>query len=154
MTSEPLPAILHDKLHEEVEQFADRDFLKAVLGVSVLCALADDEISIEERFQIDDVLAQDPVLSTFDTTRATRIFDDFAEAVQIDPERARDVLMAKVKRIGESNAKQARTAMRAAWLIIAVDGTITMREDATFCYLCSLAGLEADIVRLGVETAW
>jgi len=151
MATDSLPEPLRAKLHLEISRYDDREFLKAMLAVCVLCALADDDVSLEERLEIDAILSADPVLQRFDLKNAHDVFDDYLGALRSEPEGARAVLRERVERLGATSPKQARTAMRAAWLVVAADGAITMREDAMFCHLCGLAGLDADIVRRGVE---
>jgi len=154
MAGDSLPAFLIEKLREELGRYRERGFLKAVLAASALCSLADGEISIEERYQIDNILAGDLALSRFDGAKAAAIFDDYARALREDPLRARDVLMQKVERLGDHDPKQARTAMRAAWLVVTANDVVTPAEDAMFYQLCTAVGLDPDVVRLGVETAW
>jgi tellurite resistance protein len=143
------PETLTDKLKNDIERFRDRSFLKAAMAASALTALADGEVSLEERYRIDAILAREPALGAFNAAKAVSIFQDYVHALRREPQRARRVLMAKVERMAEKPRK-ARTVMRVSWLIIAADQDVTPAEAAAFDELCRTLMLDPEDVRQGV----
>jgi len=139
---------LKDKLKSDIERFRDRAFLKAAMAVSALTALADGDVSLEERYRIDAILAREPTLSAFNGNKAVAIFQDYVYELGREPERARRVLMSKVERMAEKPRK-ARTLMRVSWLIIAADGEVKPGEAQAFDELCAALMLDPEDVRRG-----
>jgi tellurite resistance protein TerB len=129
------------KLVVEVRQFHNRDFLKAAMAVCALAAVADNEVKLSERYQIDAILAKEPALLAFDANKATDTLYAYIHALQTDWRSAADVLYKKIRRMA-GNHKRARTLMRAAYLVIAADGEINSRERAEFWRICDMLKLD------------
>ena len=138
-----------EKLKSDIERFRDRSFLKAAMAASALTALADGEVSLEESYRIDAILAREPALAAFNVSKAVSIFQDYVHALRREPQRARRVLMAKVERMAEKPRK-ARTVMRVSWLIVAADQDVSPAEAAAFDELCRTLMLDPEDVRQGV----
>ncbi len=142
---------LRTKLKTDIERFRDRSFLKAAMAVSAVTALADGDISLEERYRIDAILEREPVLKTFNAGKAISIFNDYVHALRTEPERSRRILMAKIERMAVK-PRRARTLMRVSWLIIAADDHVEPGETAAFEELCAALSLDPEDVRRGVAT--
>ena len=142
---------LMTKLKTDIERFRDRSFLKAAMAVSALTALADGDISLEERYRIDAILEREPVLKTFNSGKAISIFNDYVHALRTEPDRSRRILMSKIERMAVK-PRRARTLMRVSWLIIAADEHVEPGENAAFEELCSALSLDPEDVRRGVTT--
>jgi tellurite resistance protein TerB len=137
------------KLKTDIERFRDRAFLKAAMAVSALTALADGEISLEERYRVDAIVAGEPALAAFNSHKAAAIFNDYVHALRSEPDRARRILMAKVERMAVK-PRRARTLMRVSWLIIVADERVRPAETAAFDELCRALMLDPEDVRAGV----
>jgi tellurite resistance protein TerB len=140
---------LGEKLRNDIERFRDRAFLKATMAASALVALADGEVSLEERYRIDAILEREPSLARFPASKAVAIFQDYVHALKTEPDRARRILFGKVEREAVK-PRRARTLMRVAWLIIAADEEVQPSEAALFEELCRRLSLDPEDVRRGV----
>lgn len=131
------------KLITELQRYQNKEFLKAAMAVCALAAIADGEVSLSERYSIDQAIASEPALRPFDTATAVRILDDYIFAIREEADTAKEVLYNKVRRIA-GDPKQARTLMRVAYLIIVADQQIREAEKEEFVRLCGLLNLEPD----------
>jgi tellurite resistance protein TerB len=138
------------KLKTDIDRFRDRAFLKAAMAVSALTALADGEVSLEERYRVDGIVAGEPTLAAFNAHKAAAIFNDYVHALRSEPVRSRRILMAKIERMAEK-PRRARTLMRVSWLIIDADERVAPGEAAAFDELCRALHLDPDDVRAGVR---
>ena len=129
------------KLVTELQRYQNKDFLKAAMAVCALAAIADGEVSLSERYSIDQAIADEPALRPFDSATAVRILDDYIFAIREEAEAAKKVLYNKVRRFA-GDPKQARTLMRVAYLIIIADQQIRESEKQEFVRLCELLNLE------------
>ena len=130
-----MPQTLMDKLVGEVRHYRNKEFLKAVMAVCALAALADDEFKLSERYRIFQVFASNEALKALDFNKAVDILDDYIYALRRDGKSARSVLYAKVARMADQ-PKRARTMMRVAYLIIVADDEVADSEVAEFDRLC------------------
>ena len=136
---------LMDKLVFEVRHYRTKEFLKAVMAVCALAALADDEFKLSERYRILQIFASQEALKQLDFNKAVAILDDYVHALREDGAAAKEVLYRKVARMA-GKPKRARTMMRVAYLIMVADEEVTDSEIAEFRRLCAQLGLEADKV--------
>ena len=134
---------LLDKLGGEVNRYQDVMFLKAVMAVCALTALADDEVKLQERQDINYAIRIEPSLATFDIDN--QILDGYISALTTNGEAAKKILYGKVRRIAGDH-KRARTLMRVAYLVITADHDVHENEVAEFRQLCGMLGLQPDEV--------
>ena len=130
-----------DKLVAEVQQFHDRDFLKATMAVCALAAVADDVVKPSEHDRVNHVLSMEPALMVLDTEKALDTLYAYIYALRTDKPSAAKVLDKKIRRMS-GNHKRARTLMRVAYLVITADGEIHEKEREEFGRLCHLLDLE------------
>ncbi len=90
-----------DKLQERIQTYHDRSFLKAAMAASALAAYADGEVSLVERYTIDDVLANLTTLKIHDPQKGVEILRDFVRELEKEPEAAEKVLRGKLERIAD-----------------------------------------------------
>lgn len=133
------------KLVTEVHRYQNKDFLKAAMAVCALAANADDEISFAERYRIDHAISHEPALHIFDQAKVTRMLDDYIHTLRSEPDRAKEILDNKIRRISTDH-KKSRTLMRVAYLIITAEREIGKVERAEFTRLCTLLDLAPDQV--------
>jgi tellurite resistance protein len=123
---------LRAKLQDELDRYRNRDFLKAMMAVCALTAMADGDFNIAEKYEVERIIDTTDVLRVFDTKKVVGIFDDYVHAIrEEDPERVRKALNNKIARFA-MDYKGSRTLLRAAYLVMAVDGEITEDELAEF----------------------
>ncbi len=136
---------LLDKLGGEVNRYQDKEFLKATMAVCALTALADEEVSLEERRDIDQAIRLEPSLATFNLEKANKILDSYIFELTRSCEAGKNVLYDKVRRIARDH-KKARTVMRVSYLIITADHQVHDKELAEFKRLCGILQLDPDEV--------
>ena len=68
---------LRAKLKTEVQRYRNKEFLKAMMAVCALTALADGEYQISERYQVEEILKTTDALKIFDRTKAVQILDEY-----------------------------------------------------------------------------
>lgn len=123
---------LRTKLKDELERYRNRDFLKAMMAVCALTALADGELGLAEKYQVEKIIEMTPALRVFDPHKAVAIFDEYAHALR-EEDRARvlRVLNNKIARFS-LDYKRSRTLLRGAYLVMAADGETTDAELSEF----------------------
>ena len=136
---------LLDKLGGEVDRYQDKIFLKATMAVCALTALADEEVKLQERQDINYAFRVEPSLATFDIDKANKILDGYISALTTNGEATKKILYGKGRRIA-GNHKRARTLMRVAYLVITADHDVHEKELAEFRQLCGMLGLQPDEV--------
>lgn len=134
-----------EKLRTEIIRYQSKPFLKAAMAVCALATLADDDYSLSERGQVDNVLRTMGDLHFHDPNKAAEIFEYFIHDLRTDHDTAVKVLAGKVARHA-GNYKEARTLLRIAGMIINADGKVTSEEQAVFGELCDVLGVDPDEV--------
>jgi tellurite resistance protein len=123
---------LRAKLKDEMDRYRNRDFLKAMMAVCALTALADGDFNIAEKYEVERIIDTTDVLRVFDSKKVVGIFDDYVHAIRNeDHTRVRKVLNNKIDRFA-LDYKGSRTLLRAAYLVMAADGEITPDELTEF----------------------
>ena len=136
---------LLEKLAGEINRYNDKAFLKAAMAVCALAASADDEVTIDEHYGIDDILAKEKTLRHLDTQKAIDILYDYIYAVKTEGDSARRILHGKVQRMA-GDMKKSRTLLRVAYLVIVADRKIRNSEREEFRRLARTLGLEPEQV--------
>jgi tellurite resistance protein TerB len=123
---------LRGKLLAELDRYRNRDFLKAMMAVCALTALADGEFHIAEKYEVERIIDTNGILRSFDPKRAVKVLDEYIHAIRTgDRDRVLKVLNNKIARFA-IDYKASRTLMRAAYIVIAADGEVTDAERAEF----------------------
>lgn len=130
-----------EKLRTEITIYQGKPFLKAAMAVCALATLADDDYSLSERGQVDNVLRTMDGLQYHDPKKAAEIFERFIHDLRTDHDRAAKVLANKVARHA-GNYKEARTLLRIAGMIMNADEEVTSEERAVFGELCDVLGVD------------
>jgi len=124
------------------------------MAVCALTALADVEVRLEERRDIDQSIRLEPSLAAFDFAKAREIFDSYYSTAIIRQllfdsyiveltdrcEPAKLILYDKVRRIARDH-KKSRTVMRISYMIMTADHTVHDKELAEFKKLCVMLRL-------------
>ena len=132
---------LLEKLVTEVRRYQNKDFLKTAMAVCALAANADDEVNLAERYSIDHIIANEPSLQAFDTSKAIEVLDSYIFALRQEGEPAKQILYNKIRRMA-GDYKKSRTLLRIAYLIIVADHEIREQEKQEFTRLCALLDFE------------
>jgi tellurite resistance protein len=136
---------LRAKLKDELDRYRNRDFLKAMMAVCALTALADGEFNIAEKYEVERIIETTDVLRAFNTKKVVGTFDDYIHAIRNeDRDRVLKVLNNKIARFA-TDYKGSRTLLRAAYLVIAADGEITEDELTEFNRIARLLEHQPDM---------
>jgi tellurite resistance protein TerB len=135
--------MLMEKLVSEAQHYRNKEFLKAIMAVCALVALADDEFQVVERQRIFQAFARVPALRELDFHKALEILEAYTYALRHNGLAAKEVLHKKVRRMAGKH-KRVRTMMRLAYLIIVADEEVHDVELHEFRHLCGLLKLQPD----------
>jgi tellurite resistance protein TerB len=137
--------MLMEKLVSEAQHYRNKEFLKAIMAVCALVALADDEFQVVERQRIFQAFSRVPALRELDFHKALEILEAYTYVLRRDGLAAKEVLYKKVRRMAGKH-KRVRTMMRLAYLIIVADEEVHDAEMREFQHLCGLLNLQPDQV--------
>ncbi len=131
-----------NELKTEALKFKNKDFLQAAMAGSALLALADGEISPEEKRKMLKFIENYEPLSVFKATDIIGAFNDFVTQLEFD----KDLGEAKsFEAIGKmkNNSQAARLIMRLVIAIGAADGDFDDHEKAMARRIAVELGLNA-----------
>ena len=111
------------------------------MAVCALAANADDEVNLAERYSIDHIIANEPSLQAFNTSKAIEVLDTYIFALRQEGEPAKRMLYNKIRRMA-GDYKKSRTLLRIVYLIIVADHEIREQEKQEFARLCALLDFE------------
>ena len=130
-----------DKLRSDTARYWDKPYLKAAMAVCALTALADGDVSLSERYRVDDILGAMERLRVHNPHKAAEILNRYIEDLRLEPGRAEEVLRGKILRWA-GDYRSARTLLRIAYLVIVADDVIADSEREEFDRIC--AALDVD----------
>ncbi len=145
MSLSDLMSNLKEKVNElktEALKFKNKNFLNAAMAGSALLALADGEISPDEKKKMLKFIGNYEPLSVFKTTEIITAFGDFVTQLEFDSdlgEAAAFEALAKIK----DNTQAARLIMRLVIAIGAADGDFDAHEKAMARRIASELGVNA-----------
>jgi len=116
-----------NELKTEALKFKNKDFLNAAMAGSALIAMADGEISSEEKQKMVKFIESHEALSIFTTADVIKAFGDFVAQIEFD----QDIGHAKAyEALGKmkSNESAARLLMRMIIAVAAADGVFDESE--------------------------
>ena len=94
---------MFEKIREAIQGAAarhkHRPFLEAAMAACAYVAMADGRISIGERGRVDDLLDHLEQLRIFDPHEGVDLMNEYADALQSDPQVGRDAVMSAVSRM-------------------------------------------------------
>ncbi len=131
-----------NELKDEVLKFKNKKFLNAATAGTALIALADGDVSSEEKKKMLKIIESNDALSVFKTADVIKSFNEFLSNFEFDQD------------VGESKAFEAlnllkgddvacRTVMRLILSIAAADGVFDDNEKAVAVKVACELGLNA-----------
>jgi tellurite resistance protein len=129
-------------IHDRVERYRDRTFLKAAMAASALTAFADGSVSMSERFKVEDILERLERLHIYDAQKAVEKFEAYVSELEDNAEEAEKVLLGKLERLA-SNRDAADLIAHIAIEISYADKYFNRAERMQFDAICGALGLEA-----------
>ena len=143
---------LLDGVQEQLLRYRNRTFLKAAMAASALTAYADGQVTLSERYRIDDILSTLERLKVYDPRKAVQILDEFLYALRESPEEARRVLIGKLERIS-ADREAAELIVKIALSVCESDGVVVSAERAQFAEICDVLGFKVEDFDLNTGSA-
>ncbi|SJM90433.1 Tellurite resistance TerB [Crenothrix polyspora] len=129
------------ELKTEALKFKNKDFLNAAMAGSALIAMADGNISSEEKQKMIKFIESNDTLSIFTTSDVIKAFQDFVGQLEFD----KDIGEAKAyQALGKmkSNAQAARLLARMIIAIASSDGNFDAMEKKIAVKIAKELGLD------------
>jgi tellurite resistance protein TerB len=129
------------ELKTEALKFKNKDFLNAAMAGSALIAMADGNISSEEKQKMIKFIESNDTLSIFTTSDVIKAFQDFVGQLEFD----KDIGEAKAyQALGKmkSNAQAARLLVRMIIAIASSDGNFDAMEKKIAVKIAKELGLD------------
>jgi len=133
---------ISDIIHDRVERYRDRTFLKAAMAASALTAYADGSVSVSERFRLEEILERLERLRIYDAQKAVEKFESYVIALEDDTEEAEKVLLGKLERMA-GDREAADLIAQIALEISYADTYFNRAERMQFDAICAALGLAA-----------
>jgi tellurite resistance protein TerB len=133
---------ISDIIHDRVERYRDRTFLKAAMAASALTAYADGSVSVSERFRLEEILERLERLRIYDAQKAVEKFESYVTALEDDTEEAEKVLLGKLERMA-GDREAADLIAQIAIEISYADTYFNRAERMQFDAICAALGLAA-----------
>ena len=133
---------ISDLIHDRVERYRDRNFLKAAMAASALTAYADGSVSVSERFKVEQILERLERLRIYDVQKAVEKFEAYVSELEDNTESAEPVLLGKLERMA-GDREAADLIARIAIEISYADTYFNRAERMQFEAICGALGLEA-----------
>ena len=132
MSLKSLMAELKEKANElktEALKFKNKDFLHAAMAGSALLALADGEVTPDEKRKMVKFIENYEPLSVFKTTEIINSFNDFVSQLEFDNELGEAKALEAIGKM-KKNGEAARLILRLVIAIGAADGDFDNYEKA------------------------
>jgi len=131
-----------NELKTEALKFKNKDFLQAAMAGSALLALADGEISPEEKRKMVKFIENYEPLSVFKTTEIISAFGEFVNQLEFDNDLGEAKALEALGKM-KNNSQAARLIMRLVISIGAADGDFDDHEKAMARRIAVELGLTA-----------
>ena len=99
-------------IHDRVERYRDRTFLKAAMAASALTAYADGSVSLSERFKVEDILERLERLHIYDALKAVEKFEAYVSELEDNTDEAEKVLLGKLERMASDRDQLRRQVLQ------------------------------------------
>lgn len=125
----------------QLERYRNRPFLEAAMAGSALVAIADGEVSLAERFRVDQVYEAIDALQVYDPHEAVDLFNDYAESIRGSPKAGRERAVQTLKAVADDREK-AELLVRICLAVAEAGGGRSLVHEIEVVTLCSLLGVD------------
>lgn len=132
---------LIDNYEEHLERVRNRPFLEATMAACALIAIADGEVTFDERVRVDQILMTLDQLQVFDPHEGIDLFNDYAEAIQDRPREGREKAWQAIGLLDMDDETKA-LMLRICLAISAAKGEMPMSDQIEIVSLCSRLGID------------
>ncbi len=130
---------LKQSLGVRAEQHRNRPFLEATMAACALVAYADEDVSLSERFQLDQVLERLDQLTIYDPHTGVNFFDEIVSALKDEPEAGKQKALDRIRPFAH-DPDSARMLVRVCHAISWADGEVSDAERARIDEVCAVLG--------------
>ena len=123
-----------------IRRHESKPFLRAAMAASALVAVADKDVSLSERYCLDNFMETLEELKVFDPHEGVDLFYDFVDAIRTDPAAGRKQAFEAI-RSGARNRETAALLMRLAIAIAAADDRVPPEEQKAVDDVASSMGI-------------
>ncbi len=127
-------------LKSEVTKVRNKEFLEGVVAGCALVAYADGVVKPEEKQKMMGFLRTSDVLSAYDISDVTKLFEKFSDQFEFDPAIGEANALQAVNKV-KKKEDEARLLVRVCCAIGASDGDFDDTEKRTVSKICSELGL-------------
>jgi tellurite resistance protein TerB len=133
---------LTNKLKDEVKRFTSKDFHESVVAACAMIAIADGEITSDEKQKMMRFMDLNDAMRVFDKNKTIKLFQKYVEQMEFDVDIGRsEALSAIGKMSGKQN--EARAVVRLACAIGAADGDFDADEKNAVREMCKVLSLDS-----------
>lgn len=116
-----------NEIKDEAVKFKSKPFHEAALAGSALIAMADGEVSKEEKLKMNAFISQHELLSMYDSTDTIKLFKQFVELIELDEDIGSAKCYETLRKM-KGKDKESRLILRIVIAIARADGSFDRDE--------------------------
>ncbi|WP_428355782.1 tellurite resistance TerB family protein [Methyloprofundus sp.] len=120
------------------------------MAACAMVSMAEGEVEFCERIRLDQILITLEKLKIFDPHEGVEIFNDFSRKLSATPKEGHAEAVAAVKKVA-TDKTTAELIVRLCLAISLSDGKTSMVEQIEIVSLCSLLGVDANLLGLDMQ---
>jgi tellurite resistance protein TerB len=132
---------LSTRMTDEVKRFSNKDFHEAVVAACAMIAVADGEITSDEKKKMMGFMGMNKAMKVFDKNKTIKLFEKYAEQLEFDIDLGRSEALSVIGKLN-GKANESRAVVRLACAIGAADGDFDADEKAAVRKICQELSLE------------
>ena len=136
--------------NESQKKRQNRPFLKAAMAACAMSSTSEGEVHFCDRIRLDQILHTLEKLKIFDPHEGVNIFNDYAEKISANPKQGHAEALAAVTKVA-TDKTTAELIVRLCLAISLSDGKTSMVEQIEIVSLCSLLGVDANLLGLDMQ---
>ena len=136
--------------NESQKKKQNRPFLNAAMAACAMVSMSEGEVRFCDRIRLDQILSTLERLKIFDPHEGVNIFNDYSEKISASPKEGHAEAVAVVKQVA-TDKTTAELIVRLCLAISLSDGKTSMVEQIEIVSLCSLLGVDANLLGLDMQ---
>ena len=136
--------------NESQKKRQNQPFLKAAMAACAMVSMSEGEVRFCDRIRLDQILSTLERLKIFDPHEGVEIFNDFSMKIRATPKEGHAEAIAAVKKVA-TDKTTAELIVRLCLAISLSDGKTSMVEQIEIVSLCSLLGVDAELLGLDMQ---
>ena len=136
--------------NESQKKKQNRPFLNAAMAACAMVSMSEGEVRFCDRIRLDQILSTLERLKIFDPHEGVNIFNDYSEKISARPKEGHAEAVAAVKQVA-TDKTTAELIVRLCLAISLSDGKTSMVEQIEIVSLCSLLGVDANLLGLDMQ---